>query len=148
MNLRTCKYTLIGIIKCAYADFSKGRFLCFYSIFNYICFPGHIKYATAIQIRRNAIKTAERQGAEKHLLFQIQGVKNLTIPQNKIATSAIYSAKNKFRRIFGFSMDAFHFSTPLFHRLIYTATEKYKINLLADSILFLAQNRRCHRCLL
>ena len=71
-------------------------------------------YATAIQIRRNAIKMAERWGTEKHLFFQIQGVKNLTLPQNEIAASAIYPAKNKFRWIFSFSMDAFHYSTPLF----------------------------------
>ena len=33
-----------------------------------------------------------------------------------------------------------------FHRLLYTATGKYKINLLANPILFLAQNRKYHQC--
>ena len=103
-------------------------------------------YATAIQIRRDAIKMAERYRAEKHLFSQIQGIKDLTIPQNGIAVSSIYPAKNKIRRVFIFSIDAFHFSTNHFYRLLYTAAKEYKINLLADPILFLAQNRRCHRC--
>lgn len=71
-------------------------------------------YATAIQIRRDAIKMSERYRAEKHLFFQIQGIKDLTIPQNEIAVSSIYPAKNKIRWVFSFFMDAFHFSTPLF----------------------------------
>ena len=71
-------------------------------------------YATAIQIRRDAIKMAERYRAEKHLFFQIQGIKNLTTPQNGIAASAIYPTGSNFRGAFSFSMVVFHFSTPLF----------------------------------
>ena len=71
-------------------------------------------YATVIQIRRDAIKMAERYRAEKHLVFQIQYIKKLTIPQNEIAANAIYPAGSKFRWVFSFFMDVFHFSTPFF----------------------------------
>ena len=148
MNLRMRKYALIGIIKWAHADFSKGRSLCFRSIFDFICFPERFMYATVIQIRRDAIKMAERYRAEKHLVFQIQYIKKLTIPQNEIAANAIYPAGSKFRWVFSFFMDVFHFSTPFFTGTYIQQQENTKSIFLriTNPTLFLAQNRRCLQC--
>ncbi len=99
---------------CRFLERSFSLLSFYISIFDFICFPGRVMYATAIQIRRDAIKMAERYRAKKHLFFQIQGIKNLTIPQNEIAASAIYPTGSNFRGAFSFSMVVVHFSTPLF----------------------------------